>query len=375
MLRAVLLPTAVLGLTTNVNQQAKHALAASESTHADNAATVHADQASEMLVTCFVCQGAWPSGQPLCTDTTYSCWPETSVNFSFAATTNQNIWPMCQTQADQRNIPYNSTSCISYVRAFPPPPAPPAPPAPPPSTSPVADSSCFSAATATTCRLLAPTGSPEAAYESCYAAAGRARKQLAAERVMLASLNAGDRVLTANAESGALAITHVLVNQHASAADGDEPASSPLLRLHTSDGAVLTLTPDHALYVDGALAAVRDVVVGSVLTTSHATATIVTRITPLPRGSVVNPTTASGTILVSDHGAPLLAASHPIWIAPLLLSSPTMRIVANVALSLAGDRASAASAAAAVLAKICSTIVLLGFAGKAVARRKSSISA
>jgi hypothetical protein len=153
---------------------------------------------------------------------------------------------------------------------------------------------------------------------------------------MLASLKAGDRVLTADATSGALGITHVLVNQHASAAGSDDPATSALLRLHTSDGAVLTLTPDHALYVDGALAAARDVTIGSALTTIDAIATIVTRITPLPGGPVVNPTTASGTILASDHGAPLLAASHPIWIAPLLLASPTARTLANVALSLAG---------------------------------------
>lgn len=379
-MHAVFLVSTVLALTTNDNQRANNALAASDNSHTGTAVTgiVHADQNGdvEIMVTCSVCQGANPSnGQPRCTDT-YStgCYGEFLVNFSFVA--NERTVINCQERADQLGIAYNSTTCIGYRRFFPPPSPPPASPSPPPQQPVAADSSCFSATT-TACRLLAPTASPESAYESCYAAAGRAREQLAAERVTLSSLNAGDRVLTADAASGKLSLTHVVVNQHASAAD--ERATSPLLRLHTSDGAVLTLTPDHALYVDGTLAAARDAVVGSVLTTARATATTgtttVTRVTPLPRGPVVNPTTASGTLLASDRGEPLLAASHPIWIAPLLLFSPTTRIVANAALSLAGDRASMASAAAAVLAKIGGTMVLLRVAGKAIARRKPSLSA
>jgi len=389
LLAVSLLPT-VLAYTTSVNdnKEAKNALAAMDNNHTD--AVVHADQVigDPFSVTCFVCQGAndlpWGS-QARCGDSYSSgCYnddPSISVNFTFT-TDDQVFWSpsssslSCRERADQMGIAYNGSMCISWTTSRPPPPSlPPSPPTyPPPSPPTSEDSSCFSAATTTACRLLTPTASPLAAYKSCYATADREHKQLAAERVMLASLNAGDRVLTADSASGALALTHILVNQHASAADSD-PATSPLLRLHTSDGAVLTLTPDHALYVNGVLAAVRDVVVGSVLTTTHATTTTVTHVTPLSRGPVVNPTTASGTILASDHGEPLLAASHPIWIAPLLLSSPTARIVANVALSLAGDAASKATFAAVVLAKIGGTIAILRFAGTAVARRKFSVSA
>ena len=58
---------------------------------------------------------------------------------------------------------------------------------------------------------------------------------------------------------------------------------------------------------------------------------VITKITSLT-GSIINPITASGTILAASVDAPstpILASTHPAWIAPLMLRAPTFPFVAT----------------------------------------------
>ena len=93
-----------------------------------------------------------------------------------------------------------------------------------------------------------PSASPTAAYAQCYDGAAGDDAKL----VMMAALTAGDLVLTASVD-GALAATRVLVNEHAA-----RDARLSLLEVTTAGGAVLSLTPDHPLYIDGRLRAARE---------------------------------------------------------------------------------------------------------------------
>lgn len=134
------------------------------------------------------------------------------------------------------------------------------------------------------------------------------------------------------ATSGTLEVTRVLAVQHAAGKQ-----LSQMLTLHTSDGATLSLTPDHALFVDGTLVATADAKVGSTLVRANGAAVKILRIIDAKAAAVINPVTASGTILASDVGAPVLAASHPMWIAPLVLQSPLVRVFVNSAVYTVGD--------------------------------------
>jgi len=239
--------------------------------------------------------------------------------------------------------------------ASPPPSSPPPSPASPPQP-PRADNACFAKESAFACRLIAPEATPERAYHSCYD-----EPNGAAERVPMGHLARGDFVLTLTTD-GAARLSSVLVNQHASAA-----VTAPLITIHTNQGAALTLTADHAIFVDGALAAASAAIVGSKLITARGEA-VVTKVTTATAASVVNPVTAAGTILASAAvGAPILAASHPIHFAPLLLASPTALAFANAALLLVGDSieyASAATFCGIAAVKLAATLVV----GRLVAR-------
>ena len=135
------------------------------------------------------------------------------------------------------------------------------------------------------------------------------------------ALVAGDWVVSLAAAGSAPTLERVILNQHRR---GD--AWAPLLRLETARGAALTVTPDHVLMLDGAFTAAARAAPGS-LTSAGA----VVAIRP-SAGSVVNPVTTSGTILVSDAAAPrepVLAATHPEWVAPLLLAAPSLVLPAT----------------------------------------------
>ena len=118
-------------------------------------------------------------------------------------------------------------------------------------------------------------------------------------------MTAGDHVLTAS-DDGALAATRVLVNEHAA-----RDVRSSLLEVTMADGAVLSLTPDHPLYIDGRLRAARELTPGVTLRRASGEAVAVVR-AATRAGTVVNPVTAAGTLLASDGGAPVLAGSFVV---------------------------------------------------------------
>jgi hypothetical protein len=218
-------------------------------------------------------------------------------------------------------------------------------------------SSCFAKSSTTACRVSEPTLSPDDAYAICYSSKSRAvavgtSTGKPAERMLMADLEVGDLVLTSHG-AGGLALTRILAKQHANA-----ETTAPMLTLHTADGASLSLTPDHAIYINGQLAPAADATVGALLTNARGEAVAIKRIVAIADAAVINPVTGSGTILAADRGTPFLAASHPMWIAPLLLSSLTARIVANGAIILAGDAVGAAPFVGALLTKIAATVAL-----------------
>jgi len=187
-----------------------------------------------------------------------------------------------------------------------------------------------------------------ASFEACYH--GRSN---VAELVLMAALRVDDLVLTSTPQ-GTLAATRVLVNQHAS-----EEMVANVLKLTTAQGTSISLTPDHAIIVDGMLVAAAEAIVGAVLTSSDGTSMTIGRIES-GAAPVINPVTESGTILASDVGEPVLAASHPYWIAQLVLESPTARTVVNAALYAVGDVPSIAAGFTALLIK---STVILGIIG------------
>ena len=178
----------------------------------------------------------------------------------------------------------------------------------------------------------------------------------------MAALQPGDSVLTASPRDGALATTWVMVNQHAA-----EDKLAEVLTLHTAGDGALTLTANHALFVDGALIAAADVKVGSVLTRG-----VVRRVVKAEGVAVVNAVTAAGTILVADgEGAPTLAASHPIWLASLVLDSAVVRILVNGACAYVGDVQSVAHGVALGSAKLAASLAAVAVAAKALKGRKA----
>lgn len=196
---------------------------------------------------------------------------------------------------------------------------------------------------------------------SCYGQSRHNINHYIAERVLMAELIAGDRVLTSTA-TGSLTVTRVLINQHAKEHDA---TPSRLLTLHTSSATIISLTPDHALYIDGVLAAAADAKVGSRLTSARGDVVVVTRVDH-QIGAVINPTTVAATILASDGGTPILAASHPIWIAPLLIASPAAAALANAALYVVGDQVNLAGFVIVLLIKVAATLLIGHLINKAV---------
>jgi len=160
--------------------------------------------------------------------------------------------------------------------------------------------SCFSRTT-TACRLLQPASAGDA-LAACFGGGLDA----VAERVSMGALVAGDTVLADGA-----ALTRVVVNQHAGV-----KAAAPMLTLHFEGGS-LSLTADHVLLLDGALAPARLAAVGSVLSSGR-------KVSAITHGTqdVVNPITAAGTILAAGpSGDPVVAATANEWLADVLFSA------------------------------------------------------
>lgn len=222
-----------------------------------------------------------------------------------------------------------------------------------------------------------PTASPDAAYDACYltgtqagseATAADLGQDLAAELVLMDALVAGDRVLTSTME-GALAITRVVVVQHDRAA-----LLAPVTTMHTTGGSSLSLTSTHALYIDGKLLSAAEAKVGTTLTTATGEAVRIKRVTtPDEFVEVINPVTAAGTLLASDEGQPLLAASHPIWIAPTVVEGSALdRALVNAAIAYVGDVSSIGAGVAYGGAKLVTTLAVIGFTVAALRRVRKS---
>jgi len=226
---------------------------------------------------------------------------------------------------------------------------------------------CFAKESTKACRLTTASTNATSAFEACYAAHLSSTAPQSAKLVLLATLSVGDRVLTMD-EAGALAVTRVVVNQHASSAD----ATASLLSVRTAEGTSLSLTPDHAIFVDGTLAAASTILVGARLRSADGTVAVAKIITRRA-AAVVNPVTVAGTILVSDEGAPVLAASHPIGVASIVLRSSVARTAANAALSVAGttiDYRTPLQLVVVVVAKVAAAVVLGTLGAKACNLRK-----
>jgi len=196
--------------------------------------------------------------------------------------------------------------------------APPSPPPAdfilaPPSSSVGGSGLCFDKSTAMACKVE-PSVAALSARVHCFGTDNNAVPHPPAALVPMATLRAGDLVLTSDLD-GVPAVTKVVVNQHASTPD----APAAMLSIQTHDGTIVSLTPDHALYVDGALAAARDVRVGSTLTDSIGRPLKVSAVTAYTATGIINPVTVAGTVLAADaasaHGRAVLAAAHPIWLA------------------------------------------------------------
>jgi len=176
------------------------------------------------------------------------------------------------------------------------------------------------AADAAACRLLPGTGATllERAYSDCFGVA-TGSAGAAAERVEVAQLAAGDWVLGASAVDGALRAERVLVNQHRAA-----PLAATLLELHHAAGS-LALTADHLVRAKSAFVPASHVAVGDELELAGGAKAAVERI-ELRAGAVVNPVTASGTILVGGaRGAAVLASTYSSWMAALMHAPSPLR--------------------------------------------------
>jgi hypothetical protein len=160
---------------------------------------------------------------------------------------------------------------------------------------------CF-ADTTTACRINDPAMTPSAAFGQCF---GDEAPTLA-ERVPMKALAAGDLVLASPTET-----TRVIVNQHA-----EVEVYSNMVTLEHESG-ILSLTPDHVVYADGAFKPAGQVGVGALLEP----ASKVTKISKSAQG-IINPLTTSGTILAAGPtGAPVISSALPEWIADLVLGS------------------------------------------------------
>jgi len=187
-------------------------------------------------------------------------------------------------------------------------------------------SSCFAKDSTTVCLLSSPLA-------NC-------------EHTLMADLVPGNLVL------GRDGATTVIANQH-KAVD----TLAEMLTLHTADSEV-SMTSDHAVFVDGELVKAADAKVGSSLSTG-----VITHITKR-EAAIINAVTADGTIVADG----VLAASNPYWIASLTVDAPLTRAVVNAAIYAAGD----VDTYFAGCAKVATTLVVAALAAKALRSRKAS---
>ena len=168
----------------------------------------------------------------------------------------------------------------------------------------------------------------------------------------MADLAVGDLVLGREGATAVVAVQHRAVDSIAE-----------MLTFHTSDGSSVSMTADHAVFVNSQLVAAADAAVGSLLTTSKGEATAIKRITK-GEGAIINVVTASGTIVAGG----ILAASNPMWIASLTVDAPLTRAVVNTVLLAVGD----VDTVAAGTAKVAAAAALAAVAALALKKRSST---
>ena len=172
----------------------------------------------------------------------------------------------------------------------------------------------------------------------------------------MADLAAGDLVLGRDGATTVVAVQHQAVDTIAE-----------MLTFHTADGASVSMTRDHAVWVDGTLAAAAEAKVGSTLTNAEGESVAIKRIAK-SKAAIVNPVTADGTIVADG----ILAASNPYWIASLTVDAPLTRAVVNAALYAAGDVSGIHGGIAAGILKIAVTLALARLWLRACALRPRS---
>jgi len=174
------------------------------------------------------------------------------------------------------------------------------------------DASCFDSATTQSCRQTSGGAlMADEAYSHCF---GHVSGETKASLTLMTELSAGDIVLTRTMEG--LSLERIVINQHKTGKD-----FSPMLEIFHARGS-LKLTPDHVLLVDGQLTPAHSATPGSFLTLGNGEPTLVTRLVALSRARVINPITTAGTILASANGEPVVATTHPEWIAAFMLAHP-----------------------------------------------------
>lgn len=140
-------------------------------------------------------------------------------------------------------------------------------------------------------------------------------------RTRMSDLVAGDLVATV------LGLERVIVNQHKTSSD-----SATLLKLKTASATTISVTPDHVIHLNGRFAPAAEASVGdriSVLSETTISEIAIVSISVIT-SKVVNPVTPSGTILaVENGGEPVLASTHPEWIAHFLLELPVFPFAAT----------------------------------------------
>ena len=160
----------------------------------------------------------------------------------------------------------------------------------------------------------------------------------------MADLAVGDLVLGGEGATAVVAVQHKAVDTFAE-----------MLTFHLTDGATVSMTPDHAVFVDGTLVAAAQAKVGS----RFSGGVIIKRITE-GEAAIINPVTASGTIVADG----ILAASNPMWIASLTVDAPLTRAFVNAALYAAGDTNTVIAGFCGVIAKAAASAAMLVFAAR-----------
>ncbi len=209
-------------------------------------------------------------------------------------------------------------------------------PSPPPSPfapSSTGGNSCFAKDVTTACYLSSPTA-------EC-------------EHVLMADLVPGDLVLGREGATTVIAVQHKVVDTIAE-----------MLTFHTADGASVSMTPDHAIFVDGKLLAAAEATTGATLTNAKGERTAIKRMTK-SKGAIINVVTADGTIVADGF----FAASNPYWIASITIDAPALRALVNAVLYAVGD----ADSIGAVVVKLATMLAVGVLAAKAVHTRQASV--